>query len=342
MILGLVDEAIDAGARQHKVCEILELDPRTLQRWKAQGIGEDRRAGPKEAPTNKLTAAERAKILEVVNSREFRDLSPKQIVPILAERGTYVASEPTIYRVLREEGQMAHREPSNAPTKRHRPEEKVATGPNQVWSWDITYLRSPIRGVFFYLYVVVDVWSRKLVGWAVHEEESAELASAMVDAACAREGIQRGQLILHSDNGGPMKGATLLAMLQVLGVATSFSRPSVSNDNPFSEALFRTVKYRPAFPRGAFTSIEHARQWMREFVRWYNTQHRHSAIRYVTPEQRHSSLEEAVLERRRQVYEAARARHPERWSGSTRDWTPIPTVTLNPASEHTPTTEVAA
>jgi transposase InsO family protein len=342
MILGLVDEAVAAGARQHKVCEMLGLDPRTLQRWRTQGIGEDGRAGPKEAPGNKLSPAERRRLLEVVNSPEFRDLSPNQIVPILAERGTYVASESTIYRVLREEGQMAHREPSRAPAKRHRPEVKVATGPNQVWSWDITYLRSPIRGAFFYLYVVVDVWSRKLVGWSVHETESAEHASNMIEATCAREGVQRGQLTLHSDNGGPMKGATLLAMLQVLGVVTSFSRPRVSDDNPFSEALFRTVKYRPSFPRGAFTSIEHARQWVAEFVRWYNTEHRHSAIRYVTPAERHCGREGAILERRREVYEAARARHPERWStGATRNWTPIHTVALNPEPFHTPARQVA-
>lgn len=341
MILGLVDEAVAAGARQHKVCELLGLDARTLQRWRSQDIGEDRRAGPKEVPSNKLSAAERARALEVVNSPEYRDLSPKQIVPILAEQGTYIASESTIYRMLREEGQMTHREPSRAPTKRYRPDEKVATGPNQVWSWDITYLPSPIRGVFFYLYVVVDVWSRKLVGWSIHEEESAEHASAMIEAACAREGIQRGQLVLHSDNGGPMKGATLLAMLEVLGVAASFSRPRVSDDNPFSEALFRTVKYRPAFPRDAFTSIEHARQWMADFVRWYNTEHRHSAIKYVTPDDRHAGREGAILQRRREVYEAARAEHPERWSGTTRDWTPVPIVHLNPAPEHTPAEEVA-
>ena len=232
MILGLVDEAVTAGARQHKACQLLGLDPRTLQRWRAQGIGEDRRAGPMQVPANKLSAAERAKVLEVVNSVEFRDVSPKQIVPILAERDEYLASESTIYRLLREEGQMAHREPSRPPTKRQRPKAKVATGPNQVWSWDITYLRSPIRGLFFHLQVVIDVWSRKLVGWTVHEEESAEHASAMIEAACVREGVQRGQLVLHSDNGGPMKGATLLALLQDLGVVASFGRPRVATTTP--------------------------------------------------------------------------------------------------------------
>lgn len=330
MILGLVDEAVAAGARQDEACRVLGLDPRTLQRWKSQGIGDDRRAGPKEPPRNKLSPAERARVVQVANSLEYRDLSPKQIVPRLADEGIYLASESTFYRTLRAEGQMVHREPSRPPTGGGGPDPHVATGPGQVWSWDITYLRSPIRGVFFYLYVVVDVWSRKLVGWTVEEEESSEHASRMIERACAREGIGRDQLVLHSDNGGPMKGATLLATLQLLGVVTSFSRPRVSNDNPFSEALFRTGKYRPEFPRRPFASLEEARQWVTWFVRWYNTEHRHSAIRFVTPEQRHSGLEDELLANRREVYAAARKCNPERWATTTRDWSPVETVALNP------------
>jgi transposase InsO family protein len=340
MILGLIDEAVSAGARQRKACEVVGVDARTLQRWKTLGIGEDRRAGPKQVPKNKLSSQERNRILEVANSREHRDLSPKQIVPKLADEGVYLASESTLYRVLREAGQVKHRESSSPATKRSQPEEYVATTPNRVWSWDITYLRSPIRGVFFYLYVVVDVWSRKLVGWSVHEEESGEHASAMIEAACAHEGIRRDQLVLHSDNGGPMKGATLLATLQILGVTTSFSRPRVSNDNPFSEALFRTVKYRPEYPRRPFASLEEARRWVTWFVRWYNTEHRHSAIRFVTPDERHSGQETEVLAQRAAVYAAARERHPERWTGDTRDWTPVEAVTLNPANK-TPAQEAA-
>jgi len=331
MILGLVDEAVSAGARQRKACEVVGVDPRTLQRWKAQGIGADGRAGPKHAPKNKLSAQERERVLEVVNSPEHRDLSPKQIVPRLADQGEYLASESTLYRVLREEDQLKHREPSSPPTNRSRPEEYVATAPNQVWSWDITYLRSPILGVFFYLYVVLDVWSRKIVGWSVHEAESAEHASAMIEAACAREGIRRDQLVLHSDNGGPMKGATLLATLQVLGVAMSFSRPSVSNDNPYSESLFRTAKYRPQYPRKPFACLEAARTWVSWFIGWYNTEHRHSAIRFVTPDERHSGQDAEILAKRDAVYAAARERRPDRWTGNTRNWTPVESVVLNPA-----------
>lgn len=330
MILGLVDEAVTAGARQSEACKLIGIEPRSLQRWREQGIGEDRRAGPKKEPQNKLSSAERAQLLRIANSPEYRDLCPKQIVPRLADEGTFVASESTFYRVLREENQLTHRSPSRPPTKRHKPTEYLATGPNRIWSWDITYLSSPVRGSFFYLYIVLDVWSRKIVGWTVHAEESGEHASAMISAACAREGVEQDQLVLHSDNGGPMKGATLLATLQLLGIIASFSRPRVSDDNPYSEALFRTAKYRPEFPRRPFASLEEARRWVEWFVAWYNTEHRHSAIRYVTPEQRHSGREGEILAARREIYEQARANNPGRWSSNTRDWSSVSTVALNP------------
>jgi len=330
MILGLVDEAVQAGARQSRACEELGVDTRTLQRWKRQGVGDDGRSGPKQSPSNKLSPKERARVLAIANTPEHRNLGPKQIVPRLADQGEYVASESTFYRILRDADQVRHREPSRPPAGRHRPDEYVASGPNQVWSWDITYLKSPVRGVFYYLYFVIDVWSRKIVGFTVEEEESAEHASAMIAAACAREGVQRDQLVLHSDNGGPMKGATLLATLQLLGVVTSFSRPRVSDDNPFSEALFRTTKYRPEYPRRPFASLEEARRWVAWFVGWYNTEHRHSAVRFVTPDERHSGRDLEILANRRAVYEAAKARHPERWTGGTRDWSRVEEVVLNP------------
>jgi len=331
MILGLVQEGVEAGARQSRVCAELGLDARTVQRWKRQDLGEDRRAGPRRPPANKLSAAERAEVLQIANAPEHRDLSPHQIVPRLADRGVYVASESTFYRVLREAHQQQHREPSRAPSARHRPDELIATGPNQVWSWDISYLPTLVRGRFLYLYLVMDVWSRKIVGWSVHDSESSENAAALIAAACEREGVARDQLVIHSDNGTPMKGATLLATLQALGVMTSFSRPRVSDDNPYSEALFRTTKYRPDYPRDGFASLDDARTWVARFVRWYNTEHRHSAIRFVTPEQRHAGDDLALLANRRSVYEQARARHPERWTGDTRDWSTIDLVALNPA-----------
>lgn len=332
MILGLVQETVDAGARLKKACEILGIDARTVQRWKRQGIGDDRRAGPRRRPGNRLTGTEQRHVLEILNRPDFCDLSPKQVVVRLADEGIYVASESTMYRILRAVDQVKHRERSCAPRRSPRPRELVATGPNQVWSWDITYLASPVRGVFFYLYMVIDVWSRKIVGFAVHEEESSDHAAALVASACDAEGIAPEQLVIHSDNGSPMKGATLLATLQELGVTTSFSRPQVKNDNPFSESLFRTTKYRPEYPNGPFGSLDAARAWVAWFVRWYNREHRHSAIRFVTPAQRHAGQDAAILQRRREVYETARARRPERWTGRTRDWTPVDTVTLNPAT----------
>lgn len=330
MILGLVDEAVTAGARLQNACQVLGVDPRTVQRWKRQGIGEDRRAGPRNAPGNKLSAEECIAILSLLLSPRFRDLSVSQIVARLADDGVYLASESTMRRLLRAEKLATHRSAAR-PATHARPRELVATGPNQVWSWDITYLRSPTRGVFFYLYMVIDVWSRKIVGAEVHEVESSELAARLIRRACTRERVEPGQLALHSDHGGPMKGATLQVTLEVLGIVASFSRPRTSDDNPYSEALFKTVKYRPEYPSGPFESLAAARLWVSWFEGWYNTEHRHSQISFVTPEQRHTGEDIAILERRHALYEAARARHPERWSGKTRNWSRVETVRLNPA-----------
>jgi putative transposase len=324
-----LEEAVAAGARLAPACAELGLDPRTVQRWRACGVGDDLRHGPKTTPANKLSAAERRRALDVVNSPAFRDKSPKQIVPILAEQGQYIASESTLYRILREEGLNAHRGPTKPPVRRPTTPH-LATGPNQVWSWDITYLKAPIAGSFYYLYMLEDVWSRKVMGFEVHQVECNEIAARLFQRTCLAEGVNPEGLVLHSDNGGPMKGSTMLATLQRLGVVPSFSRPAVSNDNPYSESLFRTLKYRPEYPRGPFASVEAARSWVAGFVRWYNTEHRHSAIRFVTPLDRHSGREAAVLAARQQTYQRARRRNPSRWSRGIRDWTPIREVLLNP------------
>lgn len=329
MILGLVDQAVREGARQEKACALLGLDSRTLQRWRNQGVGDDLRAGPKTAPKNQLTPPERQQILALANRPEHRDQSPKQIVPRLADQGRYLASESSFYRVLRAAGQVHHRERSR-PAVHSRPRELAATGPNQVWTWDITYLRSSVKGVSFYLYLVLDLFSRKIVGWEVHPSESAEYAGDLIAGTCRREGVPRDQVALHQDNGAPMKCGTFLALLQWLGVATSFSRPGVSDDNPFVEALFRTLKYRPEYPDRPFASLEAARDFIARFVHWYNTQHLHSNLRFVTPAARHAGQDPAILARRARVYEQARARRPERWSRSTRNWSPVERVVLNP------------
>jgi putative transposase len=328
MTLELMGEAERAGARQATACAVLGMSARTVERWRRDPTA-DQRGGPTTVPANKLTPAERQAVLATVNSPRFRDLSPNQIVPLLADEGRYLASEPTMYRILRAEALLHHRERSKAPVRRP-PTAHVATAPHQVWSWDITYLRSPVRGMFFYLYLVVDVWSRKIMAWEVYETESAELASALVAGRCAALGLDPRGLVLHADNGGPMKGATMVATLERLGILPSFSRPSVSDDNPYSEALFRTLKYRPEYPDQPFADLVAARAWVEAFVRWYNTEHLHSGIRFITPEDRHSGREAAILAGRRALYERARAAHPERWSRGPRCWTPVERVYLNP------------
>ena len=318
------------GARLKQAARILGLTSRTVQRWRAQNGGYDRRNGPRSAPANQLSPAERQQVLAVANAPEYRDLSPRQIVPRLADTGRYVASESTFYRILRAESQMAHRERCRPATHR-RPKEKKATGPCQVWSWGITYLRSRVKGQFYYLYMILDVWSRKIMTARVYPQERDQNSSFLsMDTICHHDVDPLG-LILHSDNGSPMKGSTMLATLQHLGVMASFSRPSVSNDNPFSESLFRTLKYRPEYPSNPFESEQQAQQWVDRFVQWYNTEHLHSEIRFVTPDDRHNGLEKMILGKRKSVYESARKRHPKRWTRGTRNWDPIETVILNPA-----------
>jgi len=334
-IIALVHAAVESGARRKMACETLELELRTLERWERDQERGDKRSEPcvaRPGPVNKFTDEELERIVAIATSREFRDLPPTQIVPRLADRGEYVGSESSFYRVLHDRDLMGHRGKARAPHERHRPQGFVATAPCQVFSWDITYLKSEVRGVYFYLYLFLDVFSRKIVGWDVFEVESAELSSRLFEKICQDEGVDPMGLVLHADNGSPMKGATMLATLQRLGVVKSFSRASVSDDNPYSEALFRTLKYRPGFPSKPFKSVDDARAWLEGFVRWYNTEHLHSEIGFTTPESRHRGADVEILAQRHEVYLAARKRHPGRWSGATRDWTRVDSVALNPAS----------
>lgn len=335
MAITLIKETCNNGARKKRACEIVGISLRTLQRWQQANKLTDQRTKVVKKPSNKLSDEEKEHILEVCNQKEFCSLPPKQIIPILADRGVYIASESSFYRVLREAEQVNHRGRSTAPgTKPTKPKACTANGPNQVWSWDITYLNSTISGSYFYLYLFMDIYSRKIVGWEIHENESSELASEVLRKTRLSEQINPGQeLILHSDNGSPMKGATMLATMQKLGVVPSFSRPSVSNDNPYSESLFRTLKYTPIYPTKPFDSLTEAREWVKTFAQWYNTEHRHSALKYVTPEQRHSGQDMALLEQREKLYESAKRKNPMRWSGKIRDWKHNNIVLLNPANQ---------
>lgn len=328
MILELLDDAVCNGARLAPACRVIGLSPRTVQRWRDYEAP-DRRAGPLSPPKQKLGDEERKVVIAVANSPEFRDKSPRQIVPLLADRGVYIASESTFYRVLHENGLMTHRMPSR-PAQSRKPKSHVASAPNQVWCWDITYLRSDVRGAYYYLYLILDLYSRKIVAAHVASVESMEVASELVLQATQVEDVDTAKLVLHADNGGPMKGSTMLATLHKLGILASFSRPRVSDDNPHAEALFRTMKYRPGYPRKPFASLEAARAWVAGFVAWYNHQHLHSAIRYVTPQQRHERRDVSLLRARHEVYQQARKRTPLRWTRATRNWSPIGAVVLNP------------
>lgn len=328
-VVEMVGEARASGARRQASCAVLEVSLRTVERWeKAPGKGDQRR-GPVSGCGHALSEEEKQSMVKVSSRPEYRDLSPWQMVARLADAGQYLGSESSFYRVLKQNDLLSHRHNSN-PRVHHRPKNLVARNPNQVWSWDITYLNSPIRGAYYYLYLVEDIFSRMIVGWTIEEVESADHGSRLIDRICQEQGIAKGQLTLHSDNGGPMTGATMVATLERLGVIPSLSRPAVSDDNPYSESLFKTLKYRPSYPDRAFSSIDQARAWVSRFVQWYNTEHLHSAIRFVTPGSRHLGKDPAILARRSVVYEKAKRRNPRRWSGKTRNWTPITEVFLNP------------
>lgn len=326
--LNLIQEAQDAGCRLKPACALLRLDIRTLQRWRKPGSLEDKRHGPLTEPANKLTESERVRILEVANSPKYCDKSPSQIVPNLADNAIYIASESTFYRVLKEKNMLQHRSAAK-PRTHKKPDELCATKPNQVWSWDITYLMSTIRGQYFYLYLFVDIFSRKIVGFDVFDKESSEHAACVITNAYVDENLREGDVVLHSDNGGPMKGATMLATLQTLGIMPSFSRPSVSDDNPYSESLFKTLKYCPQYPSKPFTSVDDAKAWLLTFVHWYNNIHQHSGINFVTPHSRHQELDKEILEKRTVVYQQAKQNHPNRWSTQIRNWEHIDNVYLN-------------
>ncbi len=309
----------------------------TLQRWRRQfagdGDGLDGRKGSPRQVSHRLTEEERQRILDTCNQKDFAALPPGQIVPILADEGLYVGSERSFYRVLHAHDQVHRRGRARPPQEPRAVPRLEAKGPNEVWSWDITYLPTSVRGIWLYLYMVVDVWSRKVVAWDVGDREDPKIAADLVSRACLRERIIKGRqqpLILHADNGNAMRAATLETRLEELGVLRSFSRPRVSNDNPYSESLFRTVKYRPDYPNRPFRTREEACLWVAAFVEWYNHQHRHSGIQFVTPHQRHSGQAVAICARRDQVYAEARERHPRRWSRGTRCWRQPEVVWINP------------
>ncbi|MDH0339876.1 IS3 family transposase, partial [Metapseudomonas otitidis] len=326
--LRLIANAVLLGARRFRACSELGLSLRTAQRW--QHVHRDRRQTvQRAAPSNKLSEVERQAVLDAANQPGYASLTPHQIVPKLADEGIYLASESTFYRVLKAANQNARRGRAKASKRRvlttHR-----ADAPNQVWCWDITWLPSTVKGRYFYWYMVKDIYSRKLVANEVHEIECAEHARDLLEKGCLRERTAGRPLVLHSDNGNVMRGSLLRESMISLGIEPSFSRPRVSNDNAYAEALFRTAKYCPLWPDLPFDSVTEARLWVQKFVDWYNEDHRHSALKYVTPNERHDGKAIALLRSRAELYEAAKAANPGRWSGRTRNWSLADSVYLNP------------
>lgn len=327
----LIHEAVLAGARQSKACEALAISVRTYQRWGEDGAvkADQRPEAARPRPSHALTTEERTQVIEVMNSPTFASMPPSQVVPRLADDGIYLCSESTMYRVLRAENQQHHRGRSKSPEKKPLATH-VSMAPNEVWCWDITWIPGPAKGVYYYLYLMLDLFSRKIVGWEIHEEESSENASLLLRKTCLKEGIATKPLVLHSDNGSPMKGSSMLETMYSLGVVSSFNRPRVSNDNAYAESIFRTCKYRPNYPYKGFAGLIRARAWVLSFVAWYNQEHRHSGIKFVTPQARHEGKDKAILANRKVVYEKAKRANPQRWSGATRNWERVNYVWLNP------------
>jgi len=309
------------------------LNERTLKRWRTDEdqVATDRRLDAQPVPQpHQLTDAEEQAILMTCNLPQYQSLPPSQIVPSLADQGVYIASESSFYRVLKKHRQLHHRGRTQPRRRLVEPTSFTATGPNQVYTWDISYCPSAVKGQHWFLYLILDVYSRKIVAWEVHDSESGEYAKALVERALIRESCWHSPPVLHSDNGAPMTSYTLKSRLAELGMLMSHSRPRVSNDNPYSESMFRTVKYCPKWPTKGFVSLEAVREWMLAFEYAYNEQHRHSGINFVTPASRHRGEDVALLGERKAVYERAKRLHPKRWSGETRNWEAVGAVSLNP------------
>ena len=319
--MSAVAELVPALALRHAT-GALGASHATWYRRRAPRPARVRAARP--APPLALAAAERERILALLTSERFADCTPYTAWARLLDEGVYLGSVRTFYRVLAASGLVKERRNQLLHPAHVKPE-LLATAPNQVWTWDITRLRGSLKWQFFYLYVLIDIFSRYVVGWLVAGAENAGLAMQLIEETCDKHGIARDTLTLHSDRGSPMRAKTTAELLVDLGVAASFSRPRVSNDNPFSEAQFKTLKYRPEFP-AAFGGLEHARSHLRPFFDWYNNEHRHSGIGFMTPAAMHFGQASTLQAQRAQVLEAAYRTHPERFKSKMPIPPELPTV----------------
>lgn len=303
-----------------RACDALDVPRSALYRARQPG------PEPKSRPTprNALSEAERAAVRETLNSERFMDMPPRQVYATLLDESRYLCHWRTMYRVLAAHGEVRERRSLRQHPVYRKPE-LLATRPNQVWSWDITHLRGPVKWSSYKLYTVLDIFSRYVVGWLIAEVESSELARQLIAVSARKQGILPDQLTLHADNGAPMTGKPLSQLLVDLGITRSHNRPHTSDDNPFSEAQFKTMKYRPDYP-DRFDSVAHARQWARGFFEWYNDAFYHSGLNLLTPASVHYGEAAAIQQQRQAVMAAAYAAHPARFSGG------LPQVQGTPAA----------
>ena len=307
-------------------CQALGVSRATFYRRQRPAPGHQQ---PRPTPARALSESEREGVLDVLASPRFVDRAPAEVVATLLDEGRYLCSERTMYRVLAASEPVRERRNQREHPVYTKPE-LVATGPNQTWSWDITKLLGPKKWTYFYLYVLLDIFSRYVVGWMVAHRENAALAARLIEQTCHKQGVEPELLTLHSDRGAPMTSKCTAQLLAELGVTRSLSRPQVSDDNPFSEAQFKTLKYHPGFP-GRFADIGAAITHCRSFFPWYNTEHRHSGIAMLTPDDVHHGRAQAVLAERQRTLEAAWAAHPERFVQGLPKPSPLPeAVWINP------------
>jgi putative transposase len=304
----MIQAAEELGERVgvSEACRVLGVPRSSLYRARKPRLA----SPPRPAPPRALSAEEKAEVRAVLNGERFCDSAPREVYGTLLDEGEYLCHWRTMYRILEEYGEVRERRNQRRHPISVKPELR-ATGPNQLWSWDITQLRGP-RGVHYYLYVILDVFSRFVPGWMVAERELAGLAEQLISETCAKQGIEKKQLVLHSDRGSAMRSKTVAQLLIHLGVAKSHSRPYTPTDNPYSESQFKTMKYRPAYPE-RFVGRQEARRWAREFFGWYNHEHHHSRLGLMTPGSVHYGLAETIHEQRRQVMATAYVAHPERF-----------------------------
>ena len=315
MILGIMQKAKTDEIRQGTICSGIGIGIRTLQNWRKEGLL-DKRKGALKAVHNKFSETEERKIQEKACSYKYKDKTPGEIVAELAEAGEYIGSTSSIYRVFKRSNLVILNRRQRRRSKAVLAEIKAKKSDEQ-WSWDISYLKTTVRGKYYYLYLFTDIWDRYIVGWEIHEEESGELAKELFRKISERLNVKG--IKLHSDNGSPMRSTTFRAVLEKLEVIQTFSRPSVSNDNAFSESLFSTLKRKAGYPK-KFNTLEEAREWMAKFVDWYNNEHMHTRLNYITPAARRNGKYLEIFKKRNETFENARSAHPERWSGKIKVW----------------------